>query len=281
MSPVKVKRVEAVPDRPAFHLSATRLRDGCPFHYQATELFGVPEVKGPAAINGTVFHDAARMYGKHLVKTGIESSVPAYERCLGYARRRHGVLIADLPEAFHIATRVFKLSWKLDLNADSHAFEVRVAIGRDFQPVDPKARVDRFGTEPDHVAEYDGGEKAKVDEYKSGFRYMEYDQAATDTQCRAYAGMYLLLNERCDEVVVDLFGPLYGVNNRSLASFSRSLIPEFKDMVRDGFDRLDRYQAEFGTRAWPTKSCYGCRFCGLACPDPYASSIYGSKHVVV
>lgn len=274
-------------NRPPFRLSPTRIADGCPQHYQETELRGTKEYKGEITRNGTIFHDFMRLYGRARVKRKAPQSYDLANSCLSWVLRWHRLKRTDLPASWHIAWEVFVSADRIDLEA-KHRFEQRLVLNRAWEAVAPgqwdKPQFDIFGWEADRISEYDGGKIAVVNEVKSGWQQFDYQSAAEHDQGAAYCGAWMLMNPQCERATLKLFGPLYGSNNRSEFTFDRDIVPRFQAWVEDAFVRLDSLYAEYGDNDWPAKACFGCRFCGLhpvlsgvGCKHPALDAVYGCR----
>lgn len=264
-------------------LSHTRINDlECPFRFDKLyrDKFDEPdtEFSGP----GRLLHIAAANYGLHLAARKRPRHWGWYYKMLAGIIEENAHLtsgqVLDIQDmGYQFAERA---DWTIDHRADRHIFEERMYLDREYVKVSPQVRADRLAGTADHIAEYGGGAKAAIEDFKYGrvIGVLEYDTAQHDKQLQMYAGIWCCLNPKCDEVVGTLFAPRFGPKNKSTGTWTRAQAIELmKERVEPAWGKVDALRAEYGEAPWPwaageankgdhspcnycrlTKQCGGC-----------------------
>lgn len=269
--------------RPAFHLSTTRLDDivfvvmdkagnivafkpGCLFRHQQTEYLGVVERESEESAVGTAMHALSAVYGEHLIKAKRWNDKQAYHRLRLKICEAEGFDDWNMWET-EMLGEIFLQGFDLP-DTGKTQFELRLAFDRNLQPVDPNAQVDRFAGSLDFLNV--NKHKARIIDYKFGFRPLAHYSAHSDLQLQFYAYLVFLAYPEVQEVHAVLWGVRFGINNRADTSFTRDFImAEVPKRINAGFDYLDAEYAVKGMAPWTARGNQECcRFCRLTeiCP---------------
>lgn len=267
-------------------LSHTRINDLlCPWRCQRLYIFGDVEPDSIDSLMGVLLHRVAMKYGRYLERKGYYKDFRRYKEILdAEVRAKADEIDLEMCDQIENVGAKFADGWSLDKDADSHNFEVRLYVDRDGHPVtDPNLlrhpTCDLLAGTPDHVAFLDGGRRAKVEDYKMGFRMFDYDAATTDDQLLLYAWLLYCHYPQLEEIVVRKYAPMF--NCDSLYAVRTELLYELvRERVEGAWARVDSLRAEYGTdKPWPVTPDWSvCKWCKLACPRvPVIVEVYRER----
>ena len=276
-------------ERPHWRLSHTRMEEisrpildplsgsiigyapSCTYRHQQLEYRGVKEMESDESLIGILMHVGAYDYGRYLVRRQKEIDQHWYRTNLEKRIREYELYDNEAEEARWIGER-FAKAYRLN-SQGQHLFEVRLAVDRDLQQCAPDAPCDNLAGSWDHLRIHPSGLKADLMDYKFGPNAKFYDDpfiARRSLQLQTYAAMAFWHFPQLEEVVGTLWGPRYGPNNTSTASFTReTVIPAVVERFNANLAILDNEFAEHGNNDWTARGSWSvCRWCKItgSCP---------------
>jgi hypothetical protein len=263
-------------------ISHTKMNDLlCGFRFQALYDRLLQELDDDDSLMGIIGHAAAAKYGMRLWKIKQFSNLPLYSLIINAEIKRHKQLIysPSMPEQIIKVGENFASRWTLDKDAEDHFFEKRLAVDRNYKPCEITDACDKIAGTPDHVALYRHRTKAKVTDYKMGFRMFDYDFAQHSDQLLLYAWLLWKNIPTLEEITVWMLAPMF--NQSSQAAFKIELLPALVEpRIEAAWAKIEELQATWGKNDWPAEPNWlACKWCKLACPkyQQYLEALNGKS----
>ena len=226
---------------------------------------------------GEAGHKVAELYGRHCVSSEVDKDMEYFEHLVN--RLTSGAdlfgLKFDSDDAWYQTVWNFAAIARFN-PAHEHYFESKFAFSREnyerLQLIEGPGRynvkqlADYAAGQVDHFAMKNESEGTLTD-YKMGYRNItDWQEAENSLQMLMYAWACFLLWPELQKVTANLWGPMWGRNNRSTAVFMRDeTIAKCEAWLNWQFLFLDELWEKHG-KDWPANESDACRYCSLLCP---------------
>ena len=264
-----------------FDIGQPELR--CPNLWFENVVNAAPDYATEFNNQGLAGHELAHRYGQHCVKHKIPKDMHFFDELMRL-QTEDGLFGYEFEaqEDFYQTAYNFASAVMFNPQLDHH-FESRFAFERDtlkrLQVIDGPNRyniaetcdyiagtVDHFALDKDKWIGY-------LTDYKMGYvNFDDWTAAETSLQMMLYAWACFQLWPELQKVSATLWGPMWGRNNKAVATFEREdTLSKVSTWLEYQWILIDSYWADYGSKPWPAHEGDACTYCNIICPH-YAAT---------
>lgn len=253
----------------------------CGYRFQHEQRIGRGAYGSEAAYAGTLLHLLLLWLNRGLIERRAKPGQAGRSSDPGMARNLLAKIFkqeglspqSDLGRYITALSEVFIKEYKLPTGDGEWLLEERMAVGRDWQPVEigeaKAAGVDLLAGTGDVILVHSGGLTGELADGKFGHRHFAFDSAKDNLQLLTYTLLLFMGYPSLRTIEGSIFAiTLHGVTNPSHTFHRDAVIEQMQAFYDEKWATVDGFRAEYGEGDWPTKgdACC-CTYCGLVCPD--------------